>query len=305
MWDVLMDDRDGANPYGIVALESSLVAQQEYDVVLCLHVPRSPLNIRTGNFMLVLSLLSSDYTPAAVAPQDILFSSRRPAILRYTSRLISLSERLATLPLYILNLRREDERLDIPMAERLAFSRGGKNVPAHALVEIQAAQELQVYELRLRFTARFKGVRWWMYHHRFFSFGVGVAAFWGVECGFMMVAWVVLGLVVASGEGGDVDGGVGVVKDESETDEEPDLSDTPRTFPTYGRQAALRFEPTDVKKEELDGGEPVVLREMGEADDEDEERGVGDSGLGTSYSEGGGGGVARRRSRGEGRGSWE
>jgi len=40
------------------------------------------------------------------------------------------------------------------------------------------------------------------------------------------------------------------VKMEEETDD-PDLSDTPRTFPTYGRQAPLRYVPK-VKDEDED-----------------------------------------------------
>ena len=90
---------------------------------------------------------------------------------------------------------------------------------------------------------------------------------------------------------------------EEETDE-PDLSDTPRTFPTYGRQAPLRYVPK-VKEEESEGfimDETAIQPLTAEADDEDEEletfRGGRDSGVGTSFSEGGErSGLARRRSR--------
>jgi len=93
--------------------------------------------------------------------------------------------------------------------------------------------------------------------------------------------------------------------EERGTDEEPDLSDTPRTFPTYGRQPPLRFVPK-VKEEEIDSEDYLVDERdaKAEADDEDEEGGVDpgiktDSGVGTSFSEAGErSGFTRRRSRG-------
>ncbi|CAG8983645.1 hypothetical protein HYALB_00004076 [Hymenoscyphus albidus] len=320
---------DGRNPYGIVPLSTSLISQQPYDITLSLHVPRSPANIRTGNFMLSLSLLSSSYKPlppitttdsplaptvssslTAITPEDILFSSRRPAILTYTSRLISLSERLAALPLYILGLRRESEFLTIPMAELISFPRGRKNIPGHALVEVLAGQEIQVYSLTLKFTARFEGFRYLMYNHRLLSLVIGVATFWSAEVLSMIFTWFLLRLIfLSSSEGGkgsikgeETDTSVGIKN--GATDEEPELSDTPRTFPTYGRQAPLKYEPR-IKKEDNGGlvlQETDILPLSNEADDEDDEDlGFKDSGLGTSYSDAGGrGGVTRRRSKGKG-----
>lgn len=202
------------------------------------------------------------------------------------------------------------------MAELLSFPRGWKNVPAHAKIEVQAGQELQVYDVRLRFTARFGGLRWMMYNHRILSFVIGVTAFWSAECGFTIFTWLLLRLMFSSNEEDsmkveETDGSVTErIRDGSAvaTDDEPDLSDTPRTFPTYGRQAPLKFEPK-VKEEE---SENLVLQETdilpltNEADDEDDEAlgWRGDSGLGTSYSEGGGrSSVTRRRSKGKSGGS--
>jgi hypothetical protein len=91
---------------------------------------------------------------------------------------------------------------------------------------------------------------------------------------------------------------------EEETDE-PDLSDTPRTFPTYGRQAPLRYVPMvkEEENEEFIMDETAIQPLTAEADDEDEEleayRAGRDSGVGTSFSEGGErSGLARRRSKG-------
>lgn len=115
------------------------------------------------------------------------------------------------------------------------------------------------------------------------------------------------------GEGGAEDSSP--VKKEPATDDEPDLSDTPRTFPTYGplgRQRPLFFEPPLKNEDDSEeyGLDQTAVQPLGgggvEADDEDEFEGVArerDSGIGTSYSDAGAGGVgakglARRRSRG-------
>ncbi|KAH8665976.1 putative adipose-regulatory protein-domain-containing protein [Tricladium varicosporioides] len=331
----------GPHPYGIISLGSSLISQQSYDICLDLHVPRSPTNLETGNFMLSLSLLAKNYklasnppttttvtpptrsslVPAAIeiAAEDILFSSRRPALLTYTSRLVSLSERIFQLPLYILGLRREDETLTIPMAESASFPRGLKNIPAFAMLELQAGQNLQVYDVKIRFTARFGGLRWWMWNHRLISALVGVGVFWGAEVAGCGIAWVVLmGVIGRKSDSeteitkGEETDGTTTIKDEPRTDDS-DLSDTPRTFPTYGRQPPLRFEPKikhEPDSEEFAIDEATIQPLAAEADDEDDSeggfRGVilgadrgNDSGLGTSFSERGeGSGVTRRKSKG-------
>lgn len=287
--------------------------------------------------MLSLSLLSPTYTPLpstidassstptsgptlALSKDDILFSSRRPAILTYTSRLISLSERLFALPLYILGLKHESETLHIPMAESATFPRGRKNIPAFAMLELQAGQEVQVYDVKITFKARFGGLRWVMYNHRIISFVLFTSAFWISEVLFAAIGWLAVRAIFGTTtevkkevKGEELDASLTAgIKNETEESDEPDLSDTPRTFPTYGRQAPLRFVPK-VKDEpgvkEEDSEEYAALEGGGlaEADDEDEDgeeigefrRGMTDSGIGTSFSEGGERGrVKRRRSRG-------
>ncbi|PBP25436.1 tubulin-tyrosine ligase, partial [Diplocarpon rosae] len=325
---------DGPHPYGITTLDTSLISQQPYDVSLALHLPRSLPNIQQGNFMLSLSLLSASYTPLPVtadasstnpvagsilAPSKdhLLLSSRRPAILTYTSRFVSLSERLFALPLYIMGLKDESEVLHVPMAESTTFPRGRKNIPAFAVLELQAGQEVQVYGAKITFTARFGGLRWIMYNHRIISFLLFTGAFWIFEVLFAILGWLTARAIFAMKAGGEVkseemnaDASPGI-KNEDEESDELDLSDTPRTFPTYGRQAPLRFVPK-VKDEPLikneDGEEYAASEGQGlvDADDEDEEgsgtvdyrRGVTDSGIGTSFSEAGErAGVKRRRSR--------
>jgi seipin len=285
--------------------------------------------------MLSLSLLSSNYrsplapaTPLAVEgfgptaslnQEDILFFSRRPAILTYTSRLVSLSERIFSLPLYIFGLRRESEILNIPMAESATFPKGWKTVPGFVMLELQAGQEVQVYDIRIHFAARFEGLRWMMYNHRIISFITFTSAFWFSEVLFAALGWVAVRSIFSPKEeatskkeikGEDTDVSTIKNKEEEATEDEPDLSDTPRTFPTYGRQPPLRYEPKvkDEDSEEYILDETAIQPLAAEADDEDEEEpytgargGRTDSGLGTSFSEGGErSGLARRRSKGKG-----
>lgn len=200
------------------------------------------------------------------------------------------------------------------MAERTSFSKGRKNLPAYILLELQTGQEVQVYDVRVYFAARFEGLRWMMYNHRIMSFVVFVSAFWVAEVLWAAMGWMVMRSFFGSGSSStpatikseETDGTTTatIKKEEDETDD-PDLSDTPRTFPTYGRQPPLRYVPKikDEDSEEYILDETAVQPLVAEAaDDESEEfggRSGRDSGIGTSFSEGGErGGVARRRSRG-------
>ncbi|KAA8566949.1 hypothetical protein MFRU_007g01140 [Monilinia fructicola] len=320
------------HPHGIVTLDNSLVTRQEYDIQLELHMPRSPLNLRAGNFMVHVNFLGSAYrTPSSIPGvehllplsritknEDVLFSSRRPTILTYESELISGLGKLVNAPLYVLGWKREDEKILVDMAEGVSFPRGNKNVPRAVEVVVEKESgEIQIYGCRIVMRAKLSGLRWWMWNWRIGSAIVGVGTFWGAEMLGCIVGWGILKLcfegrkekLVARdkevGKGGDI------IKQEA-TDDEPDLSDTPRTFPTVRRQMPLVYPPVGMKKEEEEEEkileETVILPLGGDADDEDEQ-GEGswqagrrsDSGLGTSFSEAGvgsSGRVSRRRSRG-------
>jgi seipin len=196
------------------------------------------------------------------------------------------------------------------MAESASFRKGYKNIPGYILLELQTGQEVQVYDVRVQFTARFGGMRWMMYNHRIISFIVFVSAFWFAEVAFAGLGWILLRSLLTptnkdlvkrvdgfKSEDGET------IKTEEETDE-PDLSDTPRTFPTYGRQAPLRYVPKikDEDSEEYIMDETAIQPLTAEADDESEvfggKSGRTDSGIGTSFSEGGERNLSRRRSRG-------
>lgn len=318
-----MNNRNAPNPYGFVSLDSSVMAQQAYDISLSLDVPRSPPNLEAGNFMLDLRMLSPAYksTPTSALdvhkiPTDaIVFSSRRHAILTYHSLIVTLSKQIASLPWYILGWRREAEKLEIKMAEGVVFAKGWMNTPQMVYLELQGrGQDIQVYDVKLMLRAKFSGLRWMMYNHRIISFCVGTTAFWLAEVLFAALAWLALsswfhttesgGKGRAEIKGDETDSAVIKTEDGALETDELDLSDTPRSFPTYGRQAPLKYVPVKVEEDRdgvaLDEAAPAI----GEADDEledpvDVSRDVGmrDSGIGTSFSEGGGG-LQRRRSKG-------
>lgn len=230
--------------------------------------------------------------------QDILHLFRRSAIIPYTSLLISLSSRVLTLPFYLLGLRSEIETLTIKIGEGVTFSRGWRNIPNQGILEIQTGQDIQIYEAVILFKARFSGVRWFMYNYRITSFVILTGLFWALTIIFATITWIVLSIYYASNQSSsekeitlnDTDD-IDEKNEEVLTDEDPDLSDTPRTFPTYGTQPPLRFPSrTTDKKESTDNpkNEPDV-----KAEDEDSYIGShtkvhGDSGLGTSLSESGG-----------------
>ncbi|KAF7928237.1 hypothetical protein EAE99_004995 [Botrytis elliptica] len=322
----------GQHPHGIVPLDNSLVTRQEYDIQLELHMPRSPLNLNAGNFMIHVNFLGPNCKTPSLVPgvehllplsritknEDVLFSSRRPTILTYESELVSGLGKLINAPLYVLGWKREDEKITVEMAEGVSFPRGNKNIPSAVEVVIEKdSGEVQIYGCRIFMRAKLSGLRWWMWNWRIGSAIIGVGAFWGAEMLGCIVGWAILKLCFGGrekervGKGQEIEKSEDAIKEEA-TDDEPDLSDTPRTFPTVRGQMPLIYPPVGIKKEEDEEDkileEAVILPLGGDADDEDED-GEGswqagrrsDSGLGTSFSEGGTGGTARitrRRSRG-------
>lgn len=225
--------------------------------------------------------------PSKLLPRedDIIFRSRRPAILTYNSRLIYIAKRAAGLPWYILGWRREAEALEIPMAESLSFTKGWKTVPVSVLLEMKHGEgnfNIQVYDATVKIRARFGGLRWLMYNHRIFSFFFFTTSFWMAEMTFAMLSWLVLGSRSRSTTRPSVKSEKEdnpVVKTERDDDvfetDDLDLSDTPRNFPTFSGHAPLRYIPK-VKAEAADEDaimdESNILPFGAEADDESEVR---------------------------------
>ena len=112
--------------------------------------------------MLDLSLMSPDSAPrlAVSSETDILAHSCRPATLTYTSPLLNTVNTIAKAPLLVLGFKKEAEMLDIPMMEGVEFARGWRNVPKSLRLEVQADGKMQVYSARVKFVARFSGLRY-------------------------------------------------------------------------------------------------------------------------------------------------
>ncbi|KAF4781369.1 hypothetical protein HER10_EVM0010839 [Colletotrichum scovillei] len=313
----------GANPFGTATIPTSaLRTQQEYDVSVTLSMPRSPANTQRGNFMIAIHLLDvgalstgSDKIQPHIAPEPyahfdgktVLLSSRRPALVPYHDPMVSIASRILFLAYHVLFSDSETCVLTVPMAERVELAKGS-SLPASAYLELQGGQDIETYSASITLTAQLRGLRWLMYNYRVMTLTAAVLLFWASEIVFMAVAWLAWSGLSGSSQGSGIGNGrtveksynksMGQVKREegSGIDE---LSDAPRTFPTYGNQAPLRYEP-EVKDEQHAGPRVEDLLPLGgEADDEEEDDGRGfrgDSGIGTSYSEGGSSSVRRRSS---------
>ncbi|KIV96973.1 hypothetical protein PV10_00783 [Exophiala mesophila] len=235
----------GHSPYAVVELDTSaLISQQAYDVELVLDMPRTVNNLDAGNFMLDLSLLGPGVNVknvpdpvsswlANITDNNVLYHSRRPAILPYSSPLVSLSHTVLHLPWHLMNFRDLDSsRLQIPMFELLTFPRGSRNVPTHARLQVQATTSLQVYHSKLTFRAKFQGLRYLIYNYRLTAFAIFTTLFYSVSLTTMAVAWAVIsslmtnvtdkpggGLLIGGGRGGGR-GGL-LLKDENSLSQDP------------------------------------------------------------------------------------
>ena len=239
---------------------------------------------------------------------SVLARSRRPAILTYASPIVDTANTLSGLPLHLLGWKKESEVLEVGMFEGLEFAKGWANVPQSVNIIVEADQIMQFYEVSIRIIARFGGLRWILYNHRVLSFLFFTTTFWSSSMLSMLLAWFVFSSYLATHtttKTESIINGNARLKSEREDSEtfDPtsldDISDTPRAFPTLGRQMPLQFtsRPTFVKKEDNDSKEEEERVQLmsaqsliAEADDEDddvseENSGWRDSGLGTGLDE--------------------
>lgn len=265
--------------------------------------------------MIGLYLLNSDATSTALGEASkfvdshdylkdraVLVTTRRSALLPYVDPVVSLASRILFLFYHILRPTSQSCQLSVPLAERVSFSATGP-VPSSALVEVEAGQTIQIYELQLILTAQLSGLRYLMFHYRLPTFIVFTLLFWASELFFMSAAWISLSLYLDSSS-----------KQDTESQVQP--SRGPKKYlqgddnfvkSSDGSPSTRRIkEEVRVKEEE----EQRLLRELPvagtEADDEDDDDGTPefsdsralDSGLGTSYSEGSKDSLRRRSSRG-------
>lgn len=64
------------------------------------------------------------------------------------------------MPLYVTGWQREAETLDVMMMEGVEFAKGWRNLPRSLRFEIQSEERMQVYSAKVKFAARFTGLRY-------------------------------------------------------------------------------------------------------------------------------------------------
>ncbi|RYP50400.1 hypothetical protein DL768_004075 [Monosporascus sp. mg162] len=202
----------GLNPYGVTHLSSELMLEQAYDVSVELTLPRSPPNVERGNFMVAMFAMKSQPENPALAftvpsdpyahvtPENVVFSSRRPAILPYRDPVVARTSRLLFLPYHIFSPAAETSKLVVPMGELVEFKQA---LPLSILLDVQAGQTLQVYSASITLVARLSGVRWAMYNHRVLSFVICTTAFWLAEMLSMGAAWLLVAYCVSDRQNGN------------------------------------------------------------------------------------------------------
>ncbi|KAH0275571.1 hypothetical protein KCU91_g4468, partial [Aureobasidium melanogenum] len=286
-------------PWGVANLAPDLVSLQPYDVKVQIRLPRTKINTEIGNFMIKTALyapgekgsvIDDSRIPVAKDPgsSKVLASSRRSAILTYYSPVVDLARKATELHWLILGWRLEAETLEIPVFNGVSFAKGWRNVPDTMQVQVQSPARMQIYEANVVFKARFQGLRWIMYNHRITSAIVFIGAFWGTEVLFTAICWAVLSVwIFSSGDDTSIkteaNDNKRIKAEDSEGEEQAALSDTERTYPTYSKGPAMRYNSPAIKKEETEPEPfPQLLSIALEADDEDESDDFFDSGLGTS-----------------------
>ncbi|KAL1899925.1 hypothetical protein Sste5346_002791 [Sporothrix stenoceras] len=209
------------HPFALTDLRGlGLKTDQEYDLSVVLSVPRSPNNLEVGNFMVELALAASSVSSSSSAitaaarlppanPRDflesggkrLLFAASRPGLMAYTDPLVAKATRLTLLPVHFFSPEAASRtRLIVPMAESLTFSgSGGPNavLPAVLYLELRTSgeHELQTYGVEVVFSAKLRGLRWLMYHHRIFSFLLLTTMWWLIEVVAMVFMLVTLSVV--------------------------------------------------------------------------------------------------------------
>lgn len=92
----------------------------------------------------------------------VLGHASRPAILTYRSATMEQVNRAWALPLHLVGWREEADNLEIKMIEGIEFSKGWRNIPDSVRVELRSEEKLQVYNVRIEFTARLRGLRYFL-----------------------------------------------------------------------------------------------------------------------------------------------
>ncbi|KAF3026395.1 hypothetical protein E8E14_009811 [Neopestalotiopsis sp. 37M] len=306
----------GLNPFGVASLKKDLMLETAYDVTVTLTLPRSPSNVDRGNFMVALfatKLSLENPAQSFTIPEDpyqhvsssnVVFSSRRPALMPYTDPLVSLAGRVLFLAWHIVAPASDRVELQIPMGELVQFR---DQLPLSLLLDVQAGQTFQAYAASVELVARLTGVRWLMYNHRIIGFVVGTTFFWLAEMLWLGFAWLTLAYCLGWGEQDKEGKAIASIENDGDTEgydyraitkqesEEEKYMTAATSRDVKGKGLAIKDEDDDdydrkpIKEESMDRDLPTKQSWYGE-DDEGE-------GTGSSYGKSKT--VARKRLSGE------
>ncbi|KAG9290468.1 hypothetical protein G9A89_002443 [Geosiphon pyriformis] len=157
-----------------------LTAGQAYDVTVDLYVPTSQKNIELGNFMIRLQLNSEQ------ANNETVQNERRPCILTYQSPLLRVFYTLWRLIPLILGYAKEDQLLVVKMVENM-IEDPNKRV-SHGYITLSDPR-LETYDVKIRFDAHFRGLRYFMYYYPVATATTFISLFLFWELLFSFVAW--------------------------------------------------------------------------------------------------------------------
>ena len=185
-------------PSGTVSLDyHDLIPNQDYDVIVEMHLPTSPSNRDIGNFMVDLELWSPPTAASTTSPtggnslplptSNLLHRSLRPAILTYHSPVPSFLSTLLQAPLLLLSLTKEQEFLAIPLLSRINFP--SRSLTPSSVKLTLRAPRVQTYKIQVKFKARLGWLRHIMYNYRLAAAVFFINGFWAIEIVCAMGVW--------------------------------------------------------------------------------------------------------------------
>lgn len=148
---------------------------QFYDIFLELLMPLSDINTSIGNFMIKIELFSNT---------KMLITSSRSAILKFSSLLLRKLKLLIMLPILLLGIVKEEERLVIPLIEGFKYHKDHETMLKS--VNITLSYAVQVYSSKLVFASRLQGIRYMIYYYPISAFIVFTSLFWAAELLFII-----------------------------------------------------------------------------------------------------------------------
>lgn len=245
----------------------------------------------------------------------VLFSSRRPALVPYVDPVVSLTSRILFMAYHVLSSNSQRHTMTLRLAERVSFDRDSMK-PAAAYIEVEAGQDIQIYNTQLTFTAQLRGLRWLMVNHRLLTYTVFTLLFWFFEVLFMSAAWSVWSSytsmpvnpgkrrIKGSAEADETDSGDDLDHDNEsgnyDDDDDDDGDETrPERHQRHGRSGLIKREAVPKVEETPERSLADIPAAEIEADDEDnfeeqDRRRQAVSGKGSSYSKEGTENVRRR-----------